>query len=68
MEDVSCCLLRMASLRRSFMDSAILTLGERPGKGQRALGLLQEDTAQKPVVCVSCLLRAGGRIGTSGRG
>jgi hypothetical protein len=31
------------------MGSAILKLGEGPGKGEGALGLLQEDAAQKPV-------------------
>jgi hypothetical protein len=57
----------MSSLRGSFIGSAILTLEERPGKGEGALGLLQEDTAQKPAVCISCLLQAGGRMGASGR-
>ena len=54
----------MSSLRGSFMGSVILTLGE----GEGALGLLQEDTAQKPAVCISCLLQAGGRMGASGGG
>jgi hypothetical protein len=34
-------------------------------EGEVAQGLLQEDTAQKPAVCISHLLRAGRRMGAS---
>jgi hypothetical protein len=43
----------------------ILTLGEGEGASPR---LLQEDVAQKPAVCVSCLRQAGKMMGASGRG
>jgi hypothetical protein len=48
------------------MGSAILMLGEEPGKGEDASCLLQEDAAQKPAVCVSQLPWAGGGMGASG--
>ena len=45
------------------MGSAILTL--REGEGIQAL--LQEDTAQKPAVCISRLPQAGRRMEASVR-
>ena len=48
------------------MGSAIVTLGEQPGKKEGALGLLQEDAAQKPTLCIWCLPWAGGKMRTSG--
>jgi hypothetical protein len=49
------------------MGSVILMLGwvplEQSGEGEGAQALLQEDRAQKPPVCISCLPRGleGGR-------
>jgi hypothetical protein len=50
------------------MGSAVLMLGEQPGKGEGALGLLQENEAQKQAVWALCLSGAGGRMGASGAG
>jgi hypothetical protein len=50
------------------MGSAILKLGEGPGKEEGALGLLQKDAALKPAVCISYLPWAGGRMGAFGGG
>ena len=56
------------------MGSAILMLGwvplEQSGEGEGAQALLQEDRAQKPPVCISCLPRGleGGRAGGRDRG
>jgi hypothetical protein len=46
------------------MGSAILMLEVGGG----SFRLLQEDTAQKPAVCVAYLSRARGKMGASGQG
>ena len=59
----------MSPLRGSFTGSAILTArGVAREEEEGAQSLMQEDTAQKPAVSVSCLLQAGRRMGGSGEG
>ena len=50
-ENVSCSLLRMSSLRGSFMGTAILTILEGRGEGG-ARGCCRLHAAQKPAVCL----------------
>jgi hypothetical protein len=54
------------SIKGEFYGQCHSNTGGGTKEGEGAQGLLQEDTAQKPAVCISCLLRAGVRMGASG--